>query len=100
MFTEFMRLLLVISGTTGLNLRTINPMWGCLVGTVKNDSIACHICDICLGGMNITIFENYVKNSGMKMMYRMWSATHVSADSKEMTKKPKAKSLRNVILHI
>ena len=64
-FTEFMRLLLVISATAGLNLRTINPMWECLVGTVKNDSIACHICDICLGGMNITIFENYVKNSEM-----------------------------------
>ena len=50
--------------------------WRNCGNAVTINSIAC---EICVEGMNITIFENLCQRfwNGIRMMHWMWHATHV-----------------------
>ena len=70
--TELLQLLLVISGNEELNLGLQTPKYPCgdCGKVVAINSTACDICNSWChcqcAGINLTIFESYIKNSKME----------------------------------
>ena len=118
--TELLQLLLVISGNEELNLGLQTPKYPCgdCGKVVAINSIACDICNSWChcqcAGINLTIFESYIKNSKMEWEHAQCGMPNIlnltidstisfsyssSTDSDEIIPKSKAKSLRIVTLN-